>query len=148
MINRIIDYAKIVANSLGKGYSESIYQEALCAHLRTSSITYNKEQIIPIPYKIDNDIYFLGNVRADIVVPDECLVIECKAIEGNLRNVHIPQIISYLKLLDFKKGLLLNFNQNPSKEVLEIIEIEKKDNLYKVKNDFYDNSCCCLDKLQ
>lgn len=135
MFNRVINYANIIGKELGKGFSESVYQEALCAHLRTSSILYSKEQIIPVNYKIEDQEYVVGNVRADIVIPDESLVIECKAIEGNLRNVHVPQIISYLRILKYNRGLLINFNQNPSKEIVEYIKIEREHDKYKVNEE-------------
>ena len=130
MFNRIIEYSNQVAKKLGKGFSETVYHEALCAHLRSSSFTYNKEQIVPVTYRIEDQDYVVGNVRADIVLPDNDLIIECKAIEGNLRSLHIPQIIVYLNLLKYNNGILINFNQNPSKDLVEHITITRKDDCY------------------
>jgi GxxExxY protein len=135
MFNRIISYANTIGKKLGKGFTENVYQEALCTHLRTSSILYSKEQIIPISYKIENEEYVIGNVRADIVIPDQSLIIECKAIEGNLRSVHVPQIISYLRILNYNKGLLINFNQNPSKEMVEYITVEREYDKFRINED-------------
>lgn len=138
MFNKIIEYATIVGRQLGKGYSENIYHEALCTHLRRNSILYSKEQIIPVNYKIEDQEYVVGNLRADIVLPNESLIIECKAVEGNLRNIHIPQLITYLNILQYKNGILINFNQNPTKELVEFIRIERLEEKYKVNDDLFN----------
>ena len=83
-----------------------------------------------------NDI-IIGNVRADIVIPANEIIIECKAIDGNLKLSHIPQIIKYLKITGYTSGLFVNFNQNPSKLTVELIEIVFDNNLYKIE---YDNN--------
>jgi GxxExxY protein len=134
-MNRIIEFSKIVGKQLGKGFSECVYHEALCVHLRKNSITYSKEQVLPITYKVNNEDYVVGNIRSDIVLPTESVVIECKAIEGSLRSVHVPQIITYLNILDYKNGILINFNQNPLKEMVEHFTIEKINDEYIVNGE-------------
>ncbi len=134
-MNKIIEFSKIVGSKLGKGFSECVYHEALCVHLRKNSIIYSKEQILPITYSINNEDYVVGNIRSDIVLPTESIVIECKAIEGSLRSVHIPQIITYLNILNYKNGILINFNQNPLKEMVEHIIIEKSNDEYIVNGE-------------
>lgn len=118
-----------VGEELGKGYNECIYQEGISLLLRESQISYSKEVNIPVSMK---DI-IIGHVRADIVIPKESLIIECKAIDGNLKISHIPQIIKYLKITGYKTGLFVNFNQNPSKETVELVEISCNENdVYKI----------------
>lgn len=118
-----------VGEELGKGYNECIYQEGICLLLRESHFSYSKEVNLPVTMK---DI-IIGHVRADIVIPKESLIIECKAIDGNLKISHIPQIIKYLKITGYKKGLFVNFNQNPSKETVELVEIScMDDDIYKI----------------
>ncbi len=110
-----------IAMSLGRGYAECVYHEAICVLLREHSIKYSKE--VPLSISFNNVV--VGNVRADIIIPDENLVIECKAIEGNLKPAFISQTINYMKLLDYNNGILVNFNQNPTKESVEVVFIVK-----------------------
>lgn len=134
MLNRIVSICKIVGNKLGKGYSETVYQEGIALALRKSNFEYSKEVVLPISY--DNIV--IGNVRADIVLPKDEIIIECKAIDGNLKTSHIPQLINYLEITKYNNGILVNFNQNPSKDVVEIITVERKNSeLYKadLQND-------------
>lgn len=138
MFNKIIEYATLVGKQLGKGYSETIYHEALCAHLRRNSILYSKEQVVPVNYKIEDEEYVVGNLRADIVLPNDSMVIECKAVEGNLRNIHIPQIITYLNILRYNNGILINFNQNPTKDLVEFIKVERHEDKYKVNDELFN----------
>lgn len=128
MLNKIVNLCRIVGATLGKGYSETIYQEGIALTLRRQNIEYSKEVILPIKY--DNVI--IGNVRADIVLPNDEIVIECKAIDANLKSSHIPQLINYLEITQYKRGILVNFNQNPGKDIVEVITVERENkNLYK-----------------
>lgn len=139
----ISDIKKIcisVGEILGKGYNECIYQEGIALFLRKASIDYSKE--VNLSVKIDDII--IGNVRADIVIPSEQIIIECKAIDGNLKLSHIPQLIKYLKITNYKKGVFVNFNQNPSKPTVELIEIYLENNLYKIKFDNDNDTIYCM----
>jgi GxxExxY protein len=117
----INDICNIIGDELGKGYAECVYQEGICVLLRENMIVYSKEVVLPIKY---NDT-IIGNVRADIVLHDEKTIIECKAIDSNLKPSHFPQIITYMNLLGYKNGILVNFNQNPSKEMVEIAKVKR-----------------------
>lgn len=132
-INKLVEICKKVGDSLGKGLSETIYQEGIALSLRRINIEYSKEVVLPISYE---DI-IIGNVRADIILPKDDIVIECKAIDGNLRTSHIPQLINYLEITKHQSGLLVNFNQNPCKEIVEIIIVQKENDYYKadLQND-------------
>jgi len=126
-----------VGDELGKGYNECIYQEGIALLLRQKSINYSKEVNLSVSFK--NII--IGNVRADIVIPDEELVIECKAIDGNLKLSHVPQLIKYLKITNYSNGILVNFNQNPSKQIVELMYVEAFDSQnYKIS--FNDEIYC------
>jgi GxxExxY protein len=131
----IYDICEIVGDELGKGYAECVYQEGICVLLRENMLSYSKEVVIPIKY--NNSV--IGNVRADIVLNDEKTIIECKAIDSNLKPSHFPQIITYMNLLDYKNGILVNFNQNPSKEIVEIAKIKRLEyNKYVISLDEID----------
>lgn len=120
-IELLSNFCKRVGNSLGKGFSENVYQEGIALMLRRNKIDYSKEVVLQI--KLDDII--IGNVRADIVLPDDDIIIECKAIDSNLKPSHAPQLINYLEILNYNSGILVNFNQNPSKDFVEIVVIRR-----------------------
>ena len=137
MEQKLIDLFLKVGNEIGKGYTENIYHEGLCVLLREQGIIYSKESILP---KYFNSIC-IGNVRADIILESDQIVIECKAIEGNLRDFHLPQIIVYMEILNYTKGYYVNFNQNPSKDFVEIYTVFKNtEGNYKFTNPINLNS--------
>lgn len=140
MTESVIEYCKKVSKSLGKGYAECVYQEAICVHLRDDNISYSKESILPIVYK---DIY-IGNVRSDIILNDPKVVIECKAIDGNLKINHVPQLICYMRLMNINNGILVNFNQHPAKNLIEYIKVNKRDEDDKLEANI-DNVIYILD---
>lgn len=123
-IELLSNFCKRVGSQLGKGFSENVYQEGIALMLRRNKMDYSKEVVLQI--KLDDII--IGNVRADIVLPDEEIVIECKAIDSNLKPSHAPQLINYLEILNYNYGILVNFNQNPSKEFVEVVVVKKETN--------------------
>ena len=135
------EFCKRVGNKLGKGFSENVYQEGIALMLRRNKMDYSKEVVLQI--KMDDIV--IGNVRADIVLPDDEIVIECKAIDSNLKPSHAPQLINYLEILNYEFGILVNFNQNPSKDFVEIVIIKKElENTYSVH--FADKVCMMSNK--
>lgn len=123
IFGEIVAISKDVALTMGKGYAECIYQKALCAALRKAGKTYAEETTIQITY---NDIP-VGFMRADIMLPEDKIVIENKAIDANLKLSNIPQVIVYMEHLQFSHGLIVNFIQNPSLEFFEVIQVLKVD---------------------
>jgi GxxExxY protein len=118
-MDKIIELCKEVGNDLGKGYSEHVYQEGIAVLLRQNKINYSKEVTLSIFFKG----LVIGTVRADIVIPDEQIIIECKAIDNELRVNCLPQLVNYLKLTNYDQGIFVNFNQNPSKKMVDIIKM-------------------------
>jgi GxxExxY protein len=110
-----------VGDTLGKGYSECVYHEAICVMLRDRGVSYSKE--VPLQITFLNTV--VGNVRADILVPAFNLVIECKATEGNLKGSFISQTVNYMEITGYTNGFLVNFNQHPGKDNVEIIIVQK-----------------------
>ena len=89
---------------LGPGLLESVYEDCLCYELAARRLSFDRQKEIPVVYK--------GNVldasyRFDIFIEDS-LVLELKAVDHVLK-VHKAQILSYMKLLNVKVGLLVNF---------------------------------------
>ena len=94
-----------VHKRLGPGLLESIYHKCLAKELELRKISFKSEYKIPYNYKgFDLDI----ELRCDFLI-DGVLVVELKAIESIL-PVHEAQILTYMKLLEAPKGLMLNFN--------------------------------------
>lgn len=90
---------------LGPGLLESVYHRCLERELQLRKINFVSEHRIPYCYK-GSDINI--ELRCDFFI-ENCLVIELKAIETIL-PVHQAQLLTYLKLLDAPKGILINFN--------------------------------------
>ena len=102
---KVIGASIEVHKKLGPGLLESAYQECLLYELKVLGLNIRKEVPMPIIYK---DVKLDHGYRIDLLVEDK-LVIELKTVE-NLTNVHLAQVLTYLKLGDYKLGLLINFN--------------------------------------
>ncbi len=102
---KIIGFAIEVHKQLGPGLLESAYQECLYYELKQAGLNVKKELPMPIVYK---EVKLDHGYRIDLLV-EEKVVIEIKIVE-NLNDVHTAQVLTYLKLGDYKLGLLLNFN--------------------------------------
>jgi GxxExxY protein len=136
-MERIKEICYEVGTLLGKGYSETVYQEGIAVLLRELCIAYSKE--VTLSVKI-NDIS-IGTVRADIILPDEKIIIECKAIDNDLKLNCLPQLVNYLKITKYPSGIFVNFNQNPFRNMVEIITLQQCDfdnTLYQVERDDKD----------
>lgn len=111
----VIDAAMEVHRTLGPGFIESIYEEALAIELANRSIPFQRQEPIAIYYKGQR----LGEGRLDILVAKK-IIIELKAVE-TLLPVHKAQLISYLKATNCSLGLLVNFNVPLLKEGIKRI---------------------------
>jgi len=94
-----------VHKSLGAGLLESAYQECLFYELQKSGLFVEKEKALPLVYE---DVKLEIGYRIDLFV-ERKLIIEIKSVEA-LNDLHLAQILTYLKLSDCKLGLLINFN--------------------------------------
>jgi len=101
----IIHSAIEVHKNLGPGLLESAYQKCLQFELTEQNLVVREELPLPIVYK---DIHLDHGYRLDLLV-EERVVIEIKTVE-TFTDVHIAQLLTYLKLGGYKLGLLINFN--------------------------------------
>ncbi|WP_299215544.1 GxxExxY protein [uncultured Aquimarina sp.] len=101
----IIGCAIEVHRNLGPGLLESAYQECLCYELKKKGLKIYKEKPLPVIYK---DIKLDQGYRIDILVENK-VVIELKTVE-HFTDVHSAQVLTYLKLGEYKLGLLINFH--------------------------------------
>ena len=109
--SEIIGAAIEVHKLLGPGLLESAYQAALARELVLRNILFEKEKALPLIYKgVKLDCGF----RLDILVGG-LVGVELKAVEKIL-PIHEAQVLTYLKLLNLKLGLILNFNVPVLKE--------------------------------
>jgi len=101
---KIIGCAIEVHKQLGPGLLESAYQECLYYELKQLGLKVQKEKPMPIVYK---EVKLDHGYRIDLLVEDK-VVIEIKTVEV-FNEVHTAQVLTYLKLGEYKLGLLLNF---------------------------------------
>ena len=92
-----------VYNTLGYGFSEKVYENALAIELRKAGLELVKQQEIVVYYEGEN----VGDYRTDIVVND-AVIVELKAVR-ELADEHEAQLLNYLKATTIEVGLLLNF---------------------------------------
>lgn len=101
---KIIGAAMEVHRELGKGFLESVYQEAIEIELTALQIPFRKEVPLNIKYKnINLSKYFV----ADFVCFEK-IILELKSIP-DLSIEHTSQVINYLRATDMKLGILINF---------------------------------------
>jgi len=101
----VIGCAIDVHRALGPGLLESAYQECLFYKLSSRYFYVEKERSMPLVFE---DVRLDCGYRIDLLV-EKKLVVEIKSVEA-LNDVHLAQVLTYLKLGDFKLGLLINFN--------------------------------------
>ena len=101
----VIGRAIEVHKALGPGLLESAYQTCLYHELIEAGFYVEKEKPMPIIYK---DVHLDHGYRIDLLVENK-VVIEIKTVD-TLLDVHTAQILTYLKLGNYKLGLLINFN--------------------------------------
>ena len=102
---RILKCAFRVHTALGPGLLESSYKECLAYEMTDDGLYVEKEKAMPLIYReVKLDIGY----RIDLFV-EQKVVVEIKVVEA-FNDVHLSQILTYLKLSQSKVGLLLNFN--------------------------------------
>jgi len=101
----IIGKAIDIHKTLGPGLLESAYKECLFYELNSSGFYVEKEKPMPIIYK---EVKLDHGYRIDLLVENK-VVIELKTVDA-ISDVHVAQILTYLKFGGYKLGLLINFN--------------------------------------
>lgn len=101
----IVGCAIEVHKELGPGLLESIYEQCMIEELRTNGFNVSSQVPVPINYKGKQ---LKQDLRIDLLV-DDLIVVELKAVEAML-PVFKAQLLTYLKLAEKPKGLLINFH--------------------------------------
>ncbi len=105
LATEVIGCAIAVHRSLGPGLLENAYQQCLAYELRNQGLKVEVEKPMPLIY---DEVEMDCGYRVDILVEDK-LIIELKSVETP-NDVHLAQVLTYLKLSNCKLGLLMNFN--------------------------------------
>ena len=102
---KIIGCVMEVYKQLGPGLLESVYELALKHELNLNNIPVETQVEIRVNYK---GVNISENLRLDLLV-DDSVIVELKSVD-ELKPVHYKQLLTYLRLMDKKVGLLINFN--------------------------------------
>jgi GxxExxY protein len=103
--NKIIGCSIKIHKALGPGLLESAYKECLFYKLNQDGIYVEKEKPMPLIYE---NVNLECGYRIDLLVENK-VVIEIKSVES-INEVHVAQVLTYMKLGSFRLGLLINFN--------------------------------------
>lgn len=101
----IIGCAIKVHTALGPGLLESAYEECMYYEMIKAGMRVEKQKPLPLVYE---NVRLEIGYRVDLIV-ENTVIIEVKAVEA-LNDVHLAQVLTYLKLSNNKLGLLINFN--------------------------------------
>jgi GxxExxY protein len=102
----IVDVSYKIHTRLGPGLLESVYESILFHELTKKGLKVERQKPIPV---IWDDIHLDIGFRSDLIV-EEKVIIEIKSVE-KISNVHLKQLLTYIRVTDLKLGLLINFNE-------------------------------------
>jgi GxxExxY protein len=115
----VLDCAVELHSQLGLGLLEKVYQTCLLFELKQAGLYVEAKKQLPINYKgtsIDR------GYRIDLLVEQDQLIIECKLIQA-LNDVHMSQVLNYMRISGISLGLLFNFNVRHFKEGIKRIAL-------------------------
>ena len=105
-ISRIVfDAGLKVHKTLGPGLLESAYEECIYYELLKGGLKIEKQKALPLVYE---EVKLEIGYRADLLIENK-FIVEIKSVEA-LYDIHLAQVLTYLKLANCKLGLLINFN--------------------------------------
>ena len=110
----ILDAAFKIHRALGPGLLESVYQATLNFELQNRGLLVIQQVGLPVYYE---DIKLELGFRVDLIVGEK-VIIEIKSVEA-LAPVHRKQLLTYLRLMNLRLGLLLNFNVELMKDGIQ-----------------------------
>ena len=105
LTGKIIGAAIEVHRQLGPGLLESAYAECICHELGSRESAFERQKPLPVNYK---GVRLDCGYRLDVVV-EEMIILELKSCDG-IEDIHMAQLLTYLRLSGLKLGLILNFN--------------------------------------
>ena len=120
LTQKIIGAAIEVHRRLGPGLLESTYEMCLAEEFKFHNIRFERQCSYPLIYR---EVTIESAYRVDFLIEGQ-VVVEIKAVES-LSSIHIAQLLTYLRLLNIRKGLLLNFNVQVLKDGIKRVSNEK-----------------------
>ena len=119
----IREIAEDVYKTLGSGFSDEVYDRAMQVGLRLAKIGYEGQKVVELKYKD----HYVGEGYPDLVVHlgNEKLIVELKAISGELGASEEQQLRNYMTILNVKRGLLINFQQPGRKQGKTTLDIRE-----------------------
>ena len=111
LTGEIIDAAYRIHTKLGPGLLESVYEAVLARSLEQRGLRVERQKPVAIEYE---GLRFDEGFRIDLLVDDR-VVVELKSVE-QLAPIHSKQVLTYIRLLDLRVGLLINFGAPTLKE--------------------------------
>jgi len=118
LTEKIIGAAYSVANILGFGFLEKVYENALAVELKALGMKVEQQKPVSVFYKGVN----VGDYIADLLVEDSVLI-ELKSVK-NLSDIHKSQLLNYLVATNKSVGLLINFG-SPRIEIKRVLNSKK-----------------------
>ncbi len=118
LTGKIIGAAIEIHRALGPGLLESAYEACLIYELRLRKLKVESQKEVSVFYK---DVHLDCGYRVDIVVENQ-VIVEIKSVTA-IAPIHEAQLLSYLKLSDYKIGLLINFNVKTFKEGIRRLKV-------------------------
>jgi GxxExxY protein len=105
LITTILDEAFYIHKTIGPGMLETVYKSCLAYRLRKSGLFIEIERPIPVIFE---EVRMECGYRADLVA-EKSVIVETKSIE-TIGPVQVAQVLTYLRFLNLRYGLILNFN--------------------------------------
>jgi GxxExxY protein len=109
--DKVMDAAFLIHRELGPGLLESVYEVILARVLIDWELEVQRQMAVPIHFR---GMTFEEGFRADLIV-EKKVIIEIKSVD-RLQAVHSKQLLTYLRLMDCRLGLLINFGENLLKD--------------------------------
>lgn len=116
LTEKIIGCSIEVHKGIGPGLLESAYEECLCYELAQNGLEFKRQVDLPVVYK---GVSLACGYKLDIIV-EGLVILEIKAVD-RLIAIHEAQLLSYLRMLDMRVGLLLNFHASVLKDGIKRI---------------------------
>jgi GxxExxY protein len=121
----IIGAAIEVHRVLGPGLLESAYEECLCRELFLRGLKFKRQLPLPLEYK---GVHLERSYQLDLLVENYC-VVEVKSVDA-IHPIHEAQTLTYMRIGDWRVGLLFNFN----------VEILKEGGIRRLANNLDENA--------
>lgn len=119
--SEIIGTAISIHRVLGPGLLESVYEYFLVRELRLKGLQVDQQKPIAVEYNGERiDLGF----RPDLIVNDE-VIVEIKTVD-KFAPIHQAQLLSYLRLAEMERGLLINFHSYALKDGIKRVSLTKR----------------------